>query len=71
MSKLTILSEIEGYQDPMIMLEAAVYDSVAPGICTNVGCEYACNVEPDQRHGWCEHCNTTTVESCLSLAGFA
>ena len=61
------LAEIEGYGDEMEMLEAATFDSVAAGICTK--CGYSINVEPDCDDGWCEDCETNTVQSCLVLAG--
>lgn len=51
------------------LLEEATYDSIAKGICTNPGCNYTTNVEPDQDTGHCENCGTKTVASCLVLAG--
>jgi len=51
------------------MLEAATFDSVAPGICSNEWCNYVTEVEPDCRDGWCKKCQSGTVESCLVLAG--
>ena len=68
-TKLEQLAEIEGYSDTMDMLEAATFDSVAPGICKNPDCDYSCEVEPDSASGWCEECNTNTVVSCLVLGG--
>lgn len=44
-------------------------ESVVPGICTNDGCEYTTDVEPDQTRGWCEFCGTQSVTSGLVLAG--
>jgi hypothetical protein len=67
-SKLDDLVRIEGISE-MKMLETAVMDSVCKGICTNEGCSYITDVEPDQTEGYCEVCGTTTVRSCLSLAG--
>lgn len=69
MSLLNKLAEIEGYEDPMDMLEDASTDSVVPGICRVKGCGYTTGVEPDQRQGWCENCEKGTVVSCLILAG--
>ena len=69
MSKLDQLAEIEGYGDTMEMLEAATFDSVAPGICANPGCDYSTEVEPDSSEGWCECCEAGTVKSCLVMAG--
>ena len=63
------LTEIEGYSDQMEMLERATFDSVAPGICRNKGCDYTCEVEPDSASGYCEECGTNSVVSCLRVAG--
>ena len=71
MNQLQKLAEIEGYNDPLDMCYDAVYDSVCPGICTNADCDYTCEVEPDQRAGYCEVCDTNTVKSALILAGVA
>ncbi|MBE3145398.1 MAG: hypothetical protein IMZ61_15975 [Planctomycetes bacterium] len=68
MSKLGDLARIEGMTEEEL-LEQATYDSVAKGICTNPGCDYTTEVEPDQDKGYCEVCNTNTVKSCLVLAG--
>jgi len=67
MSLVEILAEDYGYSDVMDMLRDATFDSVAPSIC--VQCEYTCDMEPDQREGWCPECNTNTVKSCLVLEG--
>lgn len=69
MSKLNILAEIEGYNDYMDLLDEYITDSVCPGICTNIECNYTCEVEPDQNKGWCEICNTNSVSSGMVLAG--
>lgn len=66
--KLEALAEIEG-EDVMELLERAMFDSVSPGICMNKGCDYSTEVEPDQRAGWCEACDTPSVKSALVLAG--
>lgn len=63
------LTESEGYADTMDMLQEATFDSVSPGICTNDGCGYTTEVEPDQSEGWCEICQTNTVKSALILGG--
>lgn len=49
------------------LLEAAVTDSVCPGIC--IVCGLTAEVEPDQDRGWCESCGRGTVKSALILAG--
>jgi len=66
--KLAKLCEIEGL-DEMALLERDTFDSVCAGICTNAGCDYSCQVEPDSDSGWCEVCNLNTVCSSLMLAG--
>ena len=55
-------------QDLDELLGAASVDELVPGIC--VGCaDYSAEVEPDQRTGYCEHCGSKAVTSCLVLAG--
>lgn len=44
-------------------------DSVYEGFCTNDGCEYTTDVEPDCQKGYCENCDTNTVVSILIAAG--
>ena len=61
------LSSDYGYEDVEQMLEENIIDSVNPGICRE--CGYSTDVEPDQDKGWCEECDTPTVESCMILAG--
>jgi hypothetical protein len=67
-NKLNKLAEIEGV-GILELIEEGTMDSVCRGICTNKGCEYTTQVEPDQRHGHCEACGTQTVASALVLAG--
>jgi len=64
--KLETLAKIEG-KSLEEMFEEATFDSVAPGICINPGCDYTTTVEPDQSEGYCESCGTQTVKSCLVL----
>lgn len=68
-TKLTLLVQSEGYETLETMLEEIISDSVSPGICMNDGCDYTCEVEPDQDAGWCEECRTNSVKSALVLAG--
>ena len=51
------------------LLGRVVLDSVSPGICMSLGCDYITEVEPDQDEGWCAVCDTTTVMSASRLAG--
>ncbi len=67
-AKLAKLVEIEGFGSPDELIEASVHDSVSPGICSRPGCDYSCEVEPDQDRGWCEECRAQTVQSALILA---
>ena len=68
-AKLAKLAEIEGFESTDELLADAVYDSVCPGICTRLECDYTCEVEPDQDEGYCEDCQARTVQSALMLAG--
>jgi hypothetical protein len=68
-AKLQRLAELEGFETVDEIFDAAVTDSVCPGICISPGCDYTTEVEPDQRKGYCEICGTQTVKSCLVLAG--
>ncbi len=71
-SKLQTLTKIEGYDDPIAMLEAEFdsgYRPGVPGICSNPGCDYSKDVEPDSKSGWCESCESNTVVSTIFLLG--
>lgn len=68
-NKLEELADIEGYDSITEMISEATFDGISPGICTNEGCSYTTQVEPDQSAGYCEDCDTNTVKSCLILAG--
>ncbi|MEO6191608.1 MAG: hypothetical protein ABIS20_01245 [Thermoanaerobaculia bacterium] len=67
-SKLEELADAWGMSADEL-LENAAMDSAVPGICTNNGCDYTAEYEPDQDAGWCEECNVGTVASALILAG--
>ena len=67
--KLDKLLEIEGYDDIADLAAAVVGDSVSPAMCMNEGCDFTCEMEPDQDRGWCEECKTNTMKSALVLAG--
>ena len=53
-AKLDQLIELEGCAGLDELLEAAALDSVSPAICTNDGCNYTAEMEPDQEQGYCE-----------------
>ena len=66
-AKIQKLAYLEGFDTVDEMFDAAVRDLVCPGICVNPGCDYTTQIEPDQRKGYCENCETQTVQSCLVL----
>ena len=68
-NKLLKLAELEGFDSDAALIKATAHDSVSPGICMTVECNYTVEVEPDQDKGWCEHCGKGTVQSALALAG--
>lgn len=67
--KLAELAVIEGFAEPIDLIEAYVTDSLVPAICMNDNCDASAELEPDQDHGFCEHCGTQTMKSALILAG--
>ena len=67
--KLQQLATDYGFASTFDMLESAMFDSVCPAICTSEDCNYTCDMEPDQRNGYCEACGNNSVVSCLVLAG--
>lgn len=69
MSKLSILAAKEGYESAEDLILNTADDVSVPAICTNPGCNYTENMEPDQRAGWCPECNANSVMSCLVLGG--
>ena len=68
-AKLAKLVEIEGYETVEALLQAVIGDSVSPAICMNDGCDYTCEMEPDQTRGWCDECRTNTMKAAPVLAG--
>jgi len=63
------LAEAEGFDNIIDLLEERHIDSVIPGICMNDDCDYTVGVEPDCSEGWCEVCETQTVQSASVLMG--
>jgi hypothetical protein len=47
---------------------AVFSDSISLGICTNDGCKYTVEVEPDQDRGWCEVTRRIPIPLLLRLA---
>jgi hypothetical protein len=68
MTKLELLVEAEGYASVDDSRNAAA-PTCSLGICTNVACFNAREMEPDQERGWCEECGTNSMKSALVLAG--
>ena len=69
MTKLQKLLEIEGYTNITALLAVCITDGVSPAICTNEGCDYTAEMEPDQDRGFCEECRTNSMKSAPVLAG--
>ena len=67
-AKLDALRDYEGFETLEAMYEAALFDSVCPGICVKRDCNGTIEVEPDQDRGWCPACGGNTVVSALRLA---
>jgi hypothetical protein len=67
-AKLAKLIEIEGFDSIEELMEAVFSDSVSPAICMNEGCDYTCQMEPDQDAGYCEECHTNTMKAAPVLA---
>lgn len=68
MGNLNNLCDINGMSvDELI--EECLFDGVSDGICTNKGCDYITEVEPDCYNGYCENCHTNTVKSAPALLG--
>jgi hypothetical protein len=68
-AKLAKLIEIEGCENVEQLLEAVFSDAVSPAICMNEGCDYTCEMEPDQERGWCDECRTNSMKAAPVLAG--
>jgi hypothetical protein len=68
-AKLAKLIEIEGYDSADELLAAVFSDSVSPAICMNEGCNFTCEMEPDQDRGFCDECRTNTMTAAPVLAG--
>jgi hypothetical protein len=51
----------EGYDSIEELIAAVFSDSVSPAICVNEGCDFTCEMEPDQDAGYCEECHTNTM----------
>jgi hypothetical protein len=54
---------------PDDLIEEFGLEELVPAICTNGGCDYTTEYEPDQSEGWCERCEMRSVSSALVLAG--
>ena len=63
------LMEAYGCENIEEFLAEYGYDACVPGICTNPGCGYTTEYEPDQDAGWCDNCGENSVVSGLVLLG--
>jgi hypothetical protein len=52
-AKLAKLIEIEGYDSTKQLMDV-FSDAVSPAICMNAGCDFTCEMEPDQDAGYWE-----------------
>jgi hypothetical protein len=50
-------------------VKASVVTAYTPDICMNEGCDFTCEMEPDQTRGWCDECRTNSMKSVPVLAG--
>jgi hypothetical protein len=66
--KIKQLEDING-QTAEEMAEESVFDGTCASICMNEGCEETFEYEPDQDEGWCDSCETNSVQSILILLG--
>ena len=68
--KLAKLLAAEGFDTLEELAAETLLGSRAgtPSICTNEGCNYTCDMEPDQEEGWCDECSTNSMKSGLVLA---
>lgn len=68
-AKLATLVKIEGYSSIEELAQAILSDTVSPAICMNEGCNFICEMEPDQDAGYCEECRTNSLHGALIVAG--
>jgi hypothetical protein len=68
-AKLAKLIDVEGFDTIEALMGAVFSDSVSPAICMNEGCDFTCEMEPDQDAGYCEECHTNTMKAAPVLAG--
>jgi len=63
--KLNTLVRLSGFDCEVDFLSACCSDTVVTGICMNAHCDYTDDVEPDCNDGYCEDCETSSVQSPL------
>jgi hypothetical protein len=68
-AKLAKLMQIEGYENIDDLARIVLFDALSPAICMNNSCNFTCEMEPDQRAGWCEECRTNSMCAALILVG--
>ena len=60
------LADAQGFALVDALVHASL-DAVSPAICSD--CELVCEMEPDQRRGYCEGCGENRVVAAPILAG--
>jgi hypothetical protein len=68
-TKAEQLAQDWGYEDEYEAAEELITDSICPGICMNPDCDYSTEVEPDCSTGYCEECDTQSVQSLFIIMG--
>ena len=66
--KLDQLASVWGMAVDALLRKYAT-DSLSPAICMNEECDFANELEPDCRAGWCEECRENSMKSAFVLAG--
>jgi hypothetical protein len=61
--------EAEYGMDAIDICHEYEYEVGVPGICTNSGCTFTAEYEPDCTEGYCEECKTKTVKSIFVIFG--
>lgn len=59
--------DMEYSGDTEACMQELMFESVVPAICTNPGCDYTDDLEPDARNVTCPECGTKTVQSVVEL----
>ena len=69
MGTINDLMEEYGADEVYELAEEFENSAGVPCICTNPGCTYTAELEPDCTSGYCENCKTQTVKSFYVMLG--